>query len=94
MSLGLMLLDDDHDGLRWLDEIACADADLSEYFVAAGHTISPEAKARCNACPVRRQCLTHAYERDIDAGYMADVSPSQRRRMTLPEALESIGLAA
>lgn len=93
--MGLMLLetDDDHDGMRWLDEIACADADLSEYFVAAGHTISPEAQQRCHSCPVRKECLEHAYAREVDAGYFADVSPSQRRRMTLSEALVHIGAA-
>lgn len=94
MGIGLKLVaDDDHDGMRWLDDIACADADLSEFFVAAGHTISPEAAAMCDRCPVRKECLTHAYERQIAAGYFAKMSPSRRAKLTLEEALAEIDAA-
>lgn len=94
MALKLELVaDDDHDGMRWLDDIACADADLSEYFVAAGHTISPEAEAMCDRCPVRSECLTHAYSRGIAAGYFAKASPSYRDRTPLEEALKELAAA-
>ena len=93
MSLMMLVSEDDHDGMRWLDDIACAEADLSEFFVAAGHTISPEAEQMCDSCPVRRECLTHAYEREIAAGYFAKVSPSQRAKKTLEEALAEIDAA-
>lgn len=89
-SLPISLVDDDHDGLRWLDDIACADLDPSVMFVEAGHTIDPAIIELCRGCPVRRECLIHAYTRPVRSGYLAGLSPSQRRRMTLEEALEFI----
>lgn len=85
-SLGLTA-DDDHDGLRWLDDIACKDQDPDAPFVEAGHTIDEEFLELCRSCPVRRECLIHAYTRPVKSGYLAGLSPSQRRRMTLEEAL-------
>lgn len=90
LALSLGLTDDDHDGLRWLDDIACKDLDQSVMFVEAGHTIEAELVDLCRTCPVRRECLIHAYTRPVKSGYLAGLSPSQRRRMTLAEALEYV----
>lgn len=81
---------DDFDGLKWLDDIACAELDLDDFFVAAGHTISENVLNVCRRCPVRRQCVEHSYRREIDAGYLGGLSPSQRRQLSLDEALAFI----
>jgi WhiB family redox-sensing transcriptional regulator len=81
---------DDFDGLKWLDNAACADLDLDDFFVAAGHTISDAVLNICKSCPVRRECVEHVYRRDLDSGYFGGLSPSQRRSMSLQEALAFI----
>ena len=81
---------DDFDGLKWLDHIACAELELDDFFVAAGHTISEVVLNVCRRCPVRVQCVEHAYHREIDAGYLGGLSPSQRRQLSLKEALKVI----
>jgi WhiB family redox-sensing transcriptional regulator len=87
-SLGFV--DDDHDGLRWLADIACADVDPDDMFVEAGHAVDPALVEMCRGCPVRRECLVHSYRRPATHGYRAGLSSAQRRRMTLAEALEFI----
>lgn len=77
----------DTDDLRWLDRIACADRDWFDFFVEAGHIIDDEVLEECRSCPVRRQCLTRAYENGYQSGYFGGLSPGQRRDMTLAEAL-------
>lgn len=81
---------DDFDGLKWLDKVACADLPTEDFFVAAGHTISEVVLDVCRSCPVRVQCVEHAYNREIDAGYLGGLSPSQRRQLSLDEALELV----
>ena len=79
--------------LRWLDRAACAGLDIEQldlFFVDAGKSLSPEARALCQACPARRDCLEHAYEREIAGGYFGGLSPSKRRKLTISEALATI----
>lgn len=75
---------------EWLRDAACADREASDFFVEAGHTIKPEVLNVCRGCPVRVQCLRYAYRRGIDNGYFGGMSPGQRRKMTIEEALEYI----
>ena len=80
--------------LSWVDDAACADlelAQLSLFFVEAGRTIAPETKALCRQCPVRRECLDHAYVHEIASGYFGGVSPGRRRALSHAEALDLIG---
>jgi hypothetical protein len=73
----------------WLEDAACGDLELEQldlFFVEAGRTLSREAAAICERCPVRLDCLEHASSRDIAGGYFGGVSPSKRRRMTLERA--------
>ena len=66
----------------WLDRAACADLDLEHlpmFFVEAGRSLSKQATALCERCPVRRNCLDHAIEREITSGYFGGMSPSARR---------------
>lgn len=69
-------------GAAWLEHAACADLDLERldlFFVEAGRSLSPAAADMCNGCPVRRDCLDHATQRSIEAGYFGGVSPVGRR---------------
>ena len=76
--------------LRWLDDAACAEMDPGDFFVDAGHTIKQEVLNVCRGCPVREQCLRHAYTHQISGGYFGGMSPGQRRTMDLAAALEFI----
>ena len=73
--------------LSWLDDAACFDHDWRDFFVEAGHTISPEIEKLCASCPVRVQCLRHAYEQEHRSGYFGGVSPGNRKQMTEEEAV-------
>ena len=79
--------------LSWLDDAACSNlelAQLSLFFVEAGRTIAAETKALCRLCPVRRECLDHAYVHEIASGYFGGISPGRRRALSHAEALELI----
>lgn len=74
----------------WLDQSACDGMDPEDFFVNAGHTIKPEVIAVCRGCPVRVNCLMHAYDSVpamLNSGYFGGVSPGQRRKMSRAEAL-------
>ncbi len=78
----------------WVSLAACGNLKIDQidhYFVDAGRTLSREAALICVACPVRQNCLQHAYDNDITAGYFGGMSPSKRRMMTCEQALDSLG---
>lgn len=90
-----------HPGFTWLDQAACGDeiavrddVKLSDFFAKAGHVLSDKAKDAClSRCDVWRQCVIFSYlgnpdGRTIIGGYFASLSPGQRKRLSLPEALE------
>jgi hypothetical protein len=74
----------------WLDDAACANLPIESFFVQAGHVIDEEVLNVCRGCPVRRECLQHAYnpQLNITGGYFAGMSPGQRRDMSYEQALE------
>lgn len=72
---------------EWLDDAKCKNLDINDFFVEAGHVIEDTILNTCRSCPVRRQCITHAYSRDYRGGYFGGLSPGQRREMSLEEAL-------
>lgn len=72
--------------LLWLNEIACEGMDIEDFFVEAGRAISPEALQACKGCPVRLECVRHAYEMQVNGGYFGGLSPGQRRDYNLEEA--------
>lgn len=80
------VVDSQVDRLLWLNDIACVDASLDDFFLDAGHSIAPETLELCRSCPVRMQCIEHAYRANLTSGYFAGISPSQRRELTLDEA--------
>lgn len=77
----------DSDGLLWLYDMACIDADADDFFTASGNAIPIEVLETCRACPVRVDCITHAYENGLTAGYFGGISAPKREKMTLDEAL-------
>jgi WhiB family transcriptional regulator, redox-sensing transcriptional regulator len=88
MELNLLDISGDGSPTDWLDAAACVEAelDVNDFFVDAGHVIHSGALSICRRCPVRLECLRHAYARNVSAGYFGGVSPGQRRSMTLEEA--------
>lgn len=82
-----------HPGLGFLDHGLCDGHE--PFFVDAGHVIKDEVQQMCKKrCPVRRECLIHAYlggpNGPILGGYMAGFSVGQRKSMTLSEALAKV----
>jgi WhiB family redox-sensing transcriptional regulator len=77
--------------MAWVQRAACRDFDadrLDLFFVEAGHTLSKEAATICAGCEVRVDCLSHAYDREIAAGYFGGVSSAKRRVLTFDQAVE------
>ena len=79
---------------EWLSQAACRHLELDKislFFVDAGCSLSHEAQAMCGSCPVRAECLGHAYQHEIAGGYFGGVSPSRRRTLSREDALASLG---
>lgn len=74
------------DRFGWLNQTACSDLTIGHFFVEAGHAISEDVLNVCRACPVRAECLDHAYRMGIGGGYFGGMSPGQRRTMNLAQA--------
>jgi hypothetical protein len=78
------------DDLEWITRSACKDVDPNRFFVATGHSIADSELELCRGCPVRRECVTRAYQLTIRPGYFGALSPSYRERHSLDEALALI----
>lgn len=79
--------------LPWLEFAACGEFDVDQldlFFVDAGRTIAASTVSLCKSCPVRRDCLDHAYEHEIVSGYFGGVSPGRRRVLSHTEAVAEI----
>jgi len=90
-SLGAFILS--APDMPWLDDAACGNLPLDQlnmFFVEAGRTIASSTIALCSKCPVRMECLDHAYEHEILSGYFGGVSPGRRRSLTHAEARAEI----
>ena len=77
--------------LPWLEDAACGDLGLDQlslFFVEAGRTIAAETTALCRRCPVRRDCLDHAYAHQIPSVYFGGISPGRRRTLSHADAVE------
>ena len=78
--------------LSWLRDAQCGveEMDESDFFVRAGHTIKPDVVRVCKECPVRLECVDHAYQSDppmLTSGYYAGMSPGERKRFDRDEAI-------
>lgn len=76
--------------VEWVERAACANMRVDAFFVEAGRVIDPAVLAVCHSCPVRRECLTYAYDRDFTSGYFGGLSPGQRKELTLTQALKTL----
>jgi WhiB family redox-sensing transcriptional regulator len=75
---------------EWLAGAACRHLppeEIALFFVGAGRSLSRRARQICAACPVRAECVAHAYDNEIHAGYFGGISPSHRISMSREEAL-------
>lgn len=71
------------ENLKWVKHASCKDLgaeELARYFPAPGAGIADEDLQRCYDCPVRLECLEHAYEHKFPGGYFGGFSPKQRRK--------------
>ena len=79
--------------LPWLDQASCGELELHQldlFFVEAGRTIASSTVSLCQRCPVRRECLDHAYEHEIVSGYFGGISPGRRRVLTHTQAVAEL----
>ncbi len=79
--------------LPWLDRASCGELELHQldlFFVEAGRTIASSTVSLCKKCPVRRECLDHAYQHDIVSGYFGGISPGRRRVLSHAQALAEL----
>jgi WhiB family redox-sensing transcriptional regulator len=66
----------------WLDFAACVGKDAAIFFPGRGDTHAMRAaKAICDGCTVRAQCLDYALEHGEHHGVWGGVSERERRRI-------------
>jgi hypothetical protein len=65
-------------GGDWLADGACVALPRLQAELQ-GQAPSAAAKALCDICPVWRECLQHAYDLDLQWGYMGRLSAGARR---------------
>ena len=70
------------DDLAWQDLARCAEVDPEVWFPEKGGSTRP-AKAVCQNCEVRAQCLEYALEHEYIAGYGIWGGMSERERRHL-----------
>lgn len=70
-----------HDGpLSWQEYALCAQTDPEAFFPEKGGS-TREAKAVCDMCDVREQCLQYALDNDERFGIWGGLSERERRRL-------------
>jgi len=69
---------------RWQQEALCREyGNPADFFPGRGEDLGP-AKAICETCPVRAQCLAYAldeFEDRLDCGVWGGTSPGERKRL-------------
>ena len=63
----------------WRSEAACIGAPTDLFFPENSMTVSKIAKAICDSCPVKEQCLEFALVTFENHGYWGGTTPKQRR---------------
>jgi WhiB family redox-sensing transcriptional regulator len=74
----------------WLDNAACLQSDLSDFFVESGKGISNKVVKLCLTCPVQDKCLEWAYKQNRQSGYMGGISGRMRRVISFEDAKKYI----
>lgn len=70
----------DRDQEDWQDLALCAETDPEAYFPEKGGSTAA-AKATCDRCDVREQCLDYALTEDIHFGVWGGTSERERRKL-------------
>lgn len=66
--------------LAWQEHALCAQTDPEAFFPEKGGS-TREAKAVCQSCEVREECLQYALDHDERFGIWGGLSERERRRM-------------
>ena len=66
--------------MSWATKAACAGVDTALMFPGQGDDTRP-AKAVCDGCPVRAECLDHALRHNENWGIWGGTSEKERRFM-------------
>lgn len=66
--------------LSWQEQALCAQTDPEAFFPEKGGS-TREAKAVCDMCDVREQCLQYALDNDERFGIWGGLSERERRRL-------------
>ena len=74
--------DDDEQVYRWQDDAVCAQTDPEIFYPERGGS-TREAKAVCQGCPVREQCLEEAVANDERFGIWGGLSERERRKIKI-----------
>jgi len=64
----------------WFDDAACRDADTTVFFPTTD-ALAAEAKAICELCPVREECLEYALETRPSDGVWGGLTALERHRV-------------
>ena len=64
---------------EWITEAACRAADPDELFVRGA--AQNRAKAVCQACPVRTECLSDALDNRVEFGVWGGMTERERRAL-------------
>lgn len=79
------------DDLSWLTRCTCYNGrTIDDFFVEAGHRLAADVLEAARRCPSRRQEVIWAYVIGARHGHFGGLSPRDRARMTLDEALEFV----
>jgi WhiB family redox-sensing transcriptional regulator len=70
---------DPADELEWQERALCAQTDPEAFFPEKGGS-TREAKAVCNSCEVRLECLKYAFDNDERFGIWGGLSERERRK--------------
>lgn len=71
---------DDEGILGWQDQALCAQTDPESFFPEKGGS-TREAKAVCQSCEVRAECLDYALANDERFGIWGGLSERERRKL-------------
>ena len=76
--------------MGWQEDAACRGTGPALFYAKRGATEDTEAaRAICNACPVRVECLAHAVEHKEYHGMWGGLSQRERKRRRSPRYREA-----
>lgn len=64
----------------WQQDALCAQTDAENFFPEKGGSVAT-AKATCDLCPVRSECLEYALDHDERFGIWGGLSERERRKL-------------